>query len=112
MENKIEIYKDKDRQTQIEVKFDKNTLWLSQKQIAEVFGTEIPAINNHVKYILKEKKLKPGATISKMEIVQNETGRKVNRTVAFCNPDMIISIAYRGSTRESNPIWNLGNPDL
>ena len=95
MTNGIEIYTGKDNQTQIEVQFDDNTLWLNQKQIAEVFGTEIPAINKHIKNILKEKELEPGATISKMEIVQNDGGRKVKRTVEFYALDMIISVGYR-----------------
>jgi hypothetical protein len=93
--NAIEIYKDKDNQTQIEVKFDDNTLWLNQKQIAEVFGTEVPAINKHIKNIVNEKELEHGATISKMEIVQHEGGRKVKRTVEFYALDMIISVGYR-----------------
>ena len=69
MKNSIEIYKGKDNQTQIEVKFENNTVWLSQKQIAGVFGTEVPAINKHIKNIIKEGELDAKATISKMEIV-------------------------------------------
>jgi prophage maintenance system killer protein len=60
-----------------------------------VFGTEVPAINKHIKNIVNEKELEPGATISKMEIVQHEGGRKVKRTVEFYALDMIISVGYR-----------------
>ena len=57
MENQIEIYTGSDNQTQIEVQFENDTLWLNQKQIAEVFGTEVPAINKHIKNIIKESEL-------------------------------------------------------
>lgn len=79
----IEIYKTKEGQTQIEIKFDNDTLWLNQKQISEIFGTEVPAINKHIKNILKEKELQQKSTISKMEIVQKEGKRQVSREVEF-----------------------------
>ncbi len=105
--NEVEIYKTADNQTQIEVKFDRDTLWLNQKQIAEVFGTEVPAINKHIKKILNEGELQTGATISKMEIVQNEGGRDVNRNVEFYSLDMIISVGYRVNSSKATQfrIW-------
>jgi hypothetical protein len=52
---------------------DHETVWLTQKQIAEIFGTEVPAINKHIKNILRSKEeLLPDTTISKMEMVQKE----------------------------------------
>ena len=70
--NQVEICQTKDKQTQVEVKFEEETVWLSQKQIAVVFGTKIPAINKHIKKILSRGELKAEATISKIEIVQTE----------------------------------------
>jgi len=98
MENQIEKYTAKDliiyttanNETQVNIVFDNNTLWLNQKQIAEVFGTAVPAINKHIKNIIKESELQPEATISKMETVQIEGTRKVSRTLDFYNLDMII----------------------
>lgn len=93
--NEILIYNSPDNQAQVEVSLDKGTVWLTQKQIAAVFGTEVPAINKHIKNIIKEGELTADPTISKMEIVQQEGGRKVNRSVEVYNLDMIISVGYR-----------------
>ena len=109
MENKgaIIIYQTRDHETRVEVKFEEETVWLTQKQIASVFGTEVPAINKHIKNILKDKELLAEATISKMEIVQKEGKRKISRNVEAYNLDMIISVGYRvNSTRATDfRIW-------
>ena len=81
MENKVEIYTGQDNTTQVEVKFEQDTVWLSQKQIASLFGTKVPAINKHIKNILTDGELQSDSTISKMEIVQREGNRTVQRTV-------------------------------
>ena len=105
--NQIEIYQTKDKQTEIEVKLDGETVWLSQKQIAAAFGTEVPAISKHINNIIKSGELKAGATVSKMEIVQTEGKRKVTRTVDMYNLDMIISVGYRVNSRQATRfrIW-------
>jgi prophage maintenance system killer protein len=103
----IIIYTAANNQAKVEIVFDNNTLWLNQKQIAEVFGTEIPAINKHIKNILKESELQPEATISKMETVQMEGARKVARKLDFYNLDMIISVGYRVNSGKATEfrIW-------
>lgn len=105
--NEIIIYQNPDNQTQVEVQFEGETFWLSQKQISELFGTEVPAINKHIKNILKEGELAAEATISKMEIVQTEGSRKVSRKVDFYNLDMIISVGYRVNSAQATHfrIW-------
>ena len=105
--NQIEIYQTKDKQTEIEVKLDGETVWLSQKQIAAAFGTEVPAISKHINNIIKSGELKAGATVSKMEIVQTEGKCKVTRTVDMYNLDMIISVGYRVNSRQATRfrIW-------
>jgi death-on-curing family protein len=97
----IIIYKAKDGSQQLEVKLEQDTVWLSQKQIAVVFGTEVPAINKHIKNILKAGELKANTTISKMEIVQTEGKRKVARAVDLYNLDMIISVGYRVNSQKA-----------
>ena len=99
--NKIEIYQDINGQ--IEFKDDENNeiLWASQKQLAELFDTKVPAINKHVKNIIKEDEL-DNSTISKMEIVQTEGTKKVKRVVEFYNLDMIIASGYRVDSKEVN----------
>jgi death-on-curing family protein len=105
--NQIEIYQTKDKQTEIEVKLQGNTVWLSQKQIATVFNTEVPAINKHIKNIIKSRELNPNPTISKMEIVQMEGKRKVKRKLELYNLDMIISVGYRVNSLQATRfrIW-------
>ncbi|MCL1972932.1 MAG: virulence RhuM family protein [Endomicrobia bacterium] len=98
----IIIYKGK-----IEVKLEENTLWLTQKEIANLFDVNIPAINKHIKNIYDEKELNSAATISKMEIVQTEGGRAIRRLVDFYNLDVIISVGYRVNSQKATQfrIW-------
>jgi len=105
--SQIEIYQNKDNKTEIEVQFDNETFWMNQKQIAEVFGTKIPAINKHINNIINEGELKPEATISILEIVQKEGKREVARKVDFYNLDMIISVGYRVNSSKATQfrIW-------
>ena len=89
------LYKDSSGRVQVNALFRDESLWLTQKALAELFQVEIPAINKHIKNILDEGELSPTATISKMEIVQTEGKREVNRDVTFYNLDMIIAVGYR-----------------
>jgi len=79
----------------IEVQLSHDTVWLSQREIATAFGTEVPAISKHVSNILNDGELQEEATVSKMERVQQEGARKVRRQVDVYNLDMILSIGYR-----------------
>ena len=105
--SEIIIYRNDDNSPEVTVHLDKGTIWLTQKQIATVFGTEIPAINKHIKNIIKEGELIAEPTISKMEIVQQEGQRKVNRSVEIYNLDMVISIGYRINSNRATQfrIW-------
>jgi len=76
MENKIEIYQ-KNNKTQVEVRFENETIWLSQKQMAELFEKDIRTINEHIKTIYKTKELTKDSTFRKFRIVQQE-GKKIN----------------------------------
>jgi len=68
---------------------------LSQKQIAELFDVNVPAISKHIKNIYKSKELEEISTVSKMETVQQEGNRKVKRKREFYNLDVIIAVGYR-----------------
>lgn len=106
--NEIVIYKTADNSPAVEVNIDNGTIWLSQKQIAAIFfGTEVPAINKHIKNVIKEGELISDGTISKMEIVQQEGRRQVNRNVEVYNLDMIISVGYRVNSNRATQfrIW-------
>lgn len=83
------------------------TIWLTQKGMAELFDVEVPAVSKHLSNIFAEGELQPGATISKMEIVQQEGSRNVRRIVDFYDLDAIISVGYRVNSRRATHfrIW-------
>lgn len=101
MENQnVVLYTDDLGHVNLEVSLENETVWLSQKQMAELFDVKIPAINKHIKNILNEGELET-STISKMEIVQQEGERKVKREVDFYNLDMIVSLGYRVNSKRA-----------
>lgn len=83
------------------------TIWLTQKGMAELFDVEVPAVSKHLSNIFAEGELQPDATISKMEIVQQEGSRNVRRIVDFYDLDAIISVGYRVNSRRATHfrIW-------
>ena len=78
-----------------------DTIWLTQKSMAHLFGVNLPAISKHLKNIFEEGELEINSTVSKMEIVQNEGGREVKRSIDFYNLDAIISVSYRVSSQKA-----------
>jgi prophage maintenance system killer protein len=93
--SEIEIYKTKEGKAQIEVKFEDDTVWLSQKQLAVLFAKNVMTINEHIRNIYKEKEIDKKSTIRKSLIVQKEGRRQVKREVELYNLDVIISVGYR-----------------
>ncbi len=91
----ILIYKSEDGQIRIDVQLIDETVWLTQKLMAELFQVTIPTINEHIKNIYSEGELVPEATIRKFRIVQKEGKRNVERLIDFYNLDVIISVGYR-----------------
>lgn len=79
----------------VQVLYKDETVWATQKAMATLFDVGVPAINKHLNNIFEEGELKKEATISKMEIVQTEGYRTVNRSTTFYNLDAIISVGYR-----------------
>ena len=98
MQNNIEIYQAPNGAIEFRGDLEKETIWANQKQIAQLFGTKVPAINKHIKNILNEEEL-DSSTISILEIVQTEGKRKVKRKVEFYNLDMIIAVGYRVNSK-------------
>ncbi|WP_439243345.1 RhuM family protein [Lonepinella sp. BR2474] len=95
MQNPIEIYQTKDGQTQVEVRFEQDTVWLSQAQMATLFGKDVRTINEHVQNIFDDDELEIASTIRKFRIVRQEGQRQVNREIDHYDLDMIISVGYR-----------------
>ena len=100
MENKsnIILYQTADGQTKIDVRLENETVWLNQKQMADLFQTTVSNINMHLKKVFEEGELEPEATIKNSLIVQLEGNRKVNRSIDYYNLDAIISVGYRIKT--------------
>lgn len=97
MENygEILIFQSDDGLTNIEVKFENETVWLSQQQMADLFRTSRTNVVEHIKHIYDEEELEENSTCQKFRQVRTEGNRKVSREIPFYNLDMIISLGYR-----------------
>ncbi len=96
MDNKqIEIFKSEDGSTEIEVRVDKDTVWLNQYQISDLFLTDRTSIGRHISNIYKTKELDENSTCAKIAQVRKEGKRTVNRQIGIYNLDVILSIGYR-----------------
>ena len=89
------LYQTPDGDSQIEVKLQNDTVWLSLAQMAELFQRNKSTISRHIKNVLEDGELQEEATIANFATVQNEGTRKVERVIAYYNLDMIISVGYR-----------------
>jgi death-on-curing family protein len=99
--SQIEIYKTKDNQTEVEVRvqFERDTVWLNQKQMSELFGKDTDTIGLHLKNIFKEKELNEKSTTEFFSVVQKEGNREVSRKIRFYNLDAILSVGYRVNSK-------------
>ncbi len=91
----------------IEVRIEGETIWLTQKLIAELFDVSIPTIHEHLKNIYSSQELSELATIRKFLIVQNEANREVSREIVHYNLDVIIAVGYRINSKKATyfRIW-------
>ena len=106
-ENKIVIYQTEDGQTQIDVRLENETVWLTQAQMVELFQTTKQNVSLHVGNVFKEGELEQEATVKEYLTVQNEGNRKVTRKVKYYNLDVIISVGYRVKSKRGTAfrIW-------
>ena len=95
MENISNILLYNDGELELKVSFNEETIWLSQKQLAELFDVTKQNVSLHINNILKERELDKNLTVKFFLIVQKEGNREVKREVEHYNLDMIISIGYR-----------------
>jgi len=93
--SQIIIYQNENGETKLDVRFQDETVWLTQKLMAELFQTSVPNINMHLKNIFEEDELDENRTIKDFLIVQKEGTREVKRKQVFYNLDAIISVGYR-----------------
>ena len=98
-EDKIIIYQTEDGQTQIDVRLENDTVWLTQAQMAELFQTDRTSIVRHINNIYKVEELDRDSTCAKIAQVQIEGKRTVKRDIPYFNLDMIISVGYRVNSK-------------
>jgi hypothetical protein len=103
----ILLYSVPEGRASIEVFFEAETFWLSQKKMAELFNVDVRTINEHLQNIFISNELEKEATIRKFRIVQPEGTRQVKREVEFYNLDAIIAVGYRVNSMEATRfrIW-------
>ncbi len=93
--NNIIIYQDENGITKVSVRFADDDVWLTQKQIAEIYNTSKQNIGQHIDNIISDGELDSGRTVKNFFTVQSEGNRKVRRSVDYYNLDMIIALGYR-----------------
>lgn len=101
------MYQSADEDVSVNAVIRDETIWLTQKSMAELFDVDVPAISKHLSNIYADGELVKDSTISKMEIVQQEGTRHVKREQNFYNLDAIISVGYRVNSRRATQfrIW-------
>ncbi len=103
----IIIYQTPNGETAIEVKIENETIWLSQKLMADLFDKDSDTIGLHIKNILLEGELDESSTTELFSVVQQEGKRSVKRILKFYNLDMILSVGYRVNSKKGTQfrIW-------
>jgi hypothetical protein len=101
------LYTAPEGKVKVEVFLNEETVWLTQKAIAQLFDVNIPAISKHLDNIYESGELSREATISILETVQTEGKREVKRNIEYYNLDAIISVGYRVNSRQATQfrIW-------
>ena len=108
--NQIVIYQSEDGQTQVDVRLENETVWLTQQQIAELFNTKRPAITKHLKNIYASEELDENSTCSILEHMGNE-GKQTYST-KYYNLDAIISVGYRVNSKNATRFRQWANTVL
>lgn len=106
-QSQIEIYQTEDGTSEVEVRFNHDSAWLSIQQMSELFDRDKSVISRHLKNIFKSGELVKEATVAKNATVQIEGKRKVNREIEVYNLDVIISVGYRVNSKKGTQfrIW-------
>ena len=99
LDNKIVIYQTEDGKTQLDVKLENETVWLTQAQLVQLFDSSKANVSEHIKHIYEDGELDTGSTVRKFRTVQAEGKRQVGRNVTYYNLDLIISLGYRVNTK-------------
>jgi hypothetical protein len=90
------LYQTEDGTSRIQIRLENETVWLTQRQIADLYQINVNTVSRHIKVIFDEDELKPEATVRQYRIVAPEAARAVERLVNHYNLDMVLAIGYRG----------------
>lgn len=101
MNNSIEIYSSQDGSIQLNVKLENDTVWLTQSQMAELFGVDRTSIVRHIRNIYKSEELDQNSTCAKNAQIRTEGHRSILREIPYYNLDMIISVGYRVNSKNA-----------
>nr|WP_163500911.1 virulence protein RhuM/Fic/DOC family protein [Halomonas socia] len=96
----IVIFEDADKAVEVRLDADQETVWLNQRQMAELFGKDVRTVNEHVQNVYSEGELEREATIRDFRIVRQEGSRQVTRAIEHYNLDVIISVGYRVKSQQ------------
>lgn len=107
MRGELIFYESASGKVRVEVHYDEETFWLSQRRMAELFGVDVRTINEHLRNLFDSGELDAGATIRNFRIVQTEGNRSVSREITHYNLDAIISVGYRVNSAQATRfrIW-------
>ncbi len=97
--SEIILYTTEDGIIKINIQLKNETVWLTQKQLVELYQTAKSTVSEHIKNIYTDEELTPDATVRKIRTVQNEGKREVERALDYYNLDMIIALGYRINTK-------------
>lgn len=100
MESRVEIFKASNNQTELNVQFDNDTVWLNRNQLVTLFGRDIKTIGKHINNVFNEDELNKEASVAKYATVQREGSRDVTREIEYYNLDVIISVGYRVKSKQ------------
>lgn len=101
------IYQSQNNNISVEVLYDNEDFWLTQKSMSKLFDVEVNTINYHLKEIFETHELEKNRTIRKIRTVQKEGNREVSRKISFYSLDAIIAVGYRVNSKQATDfrIW-------
>ncbi len=106
------LYTTEDGKSRVECRFEKETLWLSQALMGELFDRDVRTINEHLKNLYEEEELASEATIRKFRIVRMEGSREVEREIEHYNLEAILAVGFRVKSRRGTQFRRWANPRL
>lgn len=101
------FFRSQDKKVIASVFFREGTFWLTQKDMAELFGVNVPVVNKHLKNIYDTGELNKDATVSILEIVRTEGNREVTKSMEFYRLEAILAVGYRIKSVQATefPLW-------